>query len=135
MKRRNVERLIAEAEARRRDVERMVDRSEQRLVDRMDRENQASRTAVVTALSSIDERLRGMNEFRGTVQDQQRLFMPRIEAEKSEASMQARAASLESARTETQSKGIGQAALLAYMAIAVAIVGGLIAMVMQFLKH
>lgn len=37
--------------------------------------------AVRTALASLDKRLDGMNEFRATLADQARDFMPRSEAE------------------------------------------------------
>ncbi len=61
----------------RKHLERRIDDNDLRYEQRF----QSSERALVTALDSANKRLDAMNEVRGQLSDQARLFMPRLEFE------------------------------------------------------
>lgn len=63
--------------------------------------------AVLKAEEAANERFRGVNEFRQTLADQQRTFIPRKEAESLFVSLEDRITKLERARTGDAGQQIG----------------------------
>jgi hypothetical protein len=58
-------------------LERIIKENDRRYEERF----QAQEKAVTVGITALEDRLRGMNEFRGTLEDQARKFIPRSEAE------------------------------------------------------
>lgn len=62
---------------------------------------------VESALNALNKRFEGINELRGAMQDQQRSFMPRQEAEIQISALKEKIRQLEEANLKNASKGEG----------------------------
>lgn len=67
----------------------------------------AREEALTVAHAAVEKRLEGMNEFRSTLQDQQRTLIPRSEAEIRMNAQENRIAALEKALAEGRGKSEG----------------------------
>jgi uncharacterized protein YceH (UPF0502 family) len=79
----------------------------------------AAEKAVAKAETAADKRFESVNEFRETLSDQQRTFIPRTEAEMRMAALESRLATLDSRITERRGQVIGADRMWGY------IVGGI----------
>lgn len=88
--------------------------------------------AVTKAEVAAEKRFESVNEFRNTLSDQQRLLLPRLEAEtkfdfltKVIDGNTKEIANLRESRSQTEGKGIGNRELIAYVVAALSIIGAL----------
>ena len=75
----------------------------------------AADKAVDKALGDLEERLRGVNEFRAQMGDQQRTLMPRSEAEKENVALRERLDALRADLNRVIDRNSGQQALWGYL--------------------
>jgi len=94
----------------------------------------AAQRAVSKAESAVDKRLEGMNEFRGAVQDITATMMPRAEAENRIATLAKELGALAARIDRGEGRGSGLNASAVYIAMGVAILGGLLGIIAAIAK-
>ena len=67
----------------------------------------SAKEAILKAEAATEERFKGVNEFRNTLSDQQRTFIPRSEAELQNSNLNDRLHKLETRITTVEGKGTG----------------------------
>jgi hypothetical protein len=82
--------------------------------------------SVREALASINERLKMMNELRGTIDDQARTFMPRNEYNTAHNALVERVGDLSSRMDRSEGSGVGKAQLWGYLIAVVAALGTIV---------
>ncbi len=94
----------------------------------------SSKEAADKALSAIDKRLEGVNEFRGQMADQQRTYIPRQEVEIMFKNISERTAKNEEllSRIDASKKGSGET--WAYVIGAIGLLIGIITLIVKYGK-
>lgn len=101
------------------------------LKDYFDTRFDALDKAVTKQEDSNNEKFRNSNEFRSSLEDQQRTFMPRTEAEAINKTFTSRLEIMEAELNRIKAEKSGGSATIAYM---IAIVSTVIAIIMAFRK-
>lgn len=95
---------------------------------------QDDQRALSTALVATEKRFDSINEFRGTLSDQQRLFIPRAEADSEFRALRERLDGLTDRMNLAAGKGAGLKDGWAYLIAAVGLVGMIVSLILNLKK-
>jgi len=94
----------------------------------------AAKEAVTKAEIASEKRFESINEFRGTLADQQRTLMPRTEAEKDAETFRMGQDELRARLDRMEGQGLGKQSGVAWIVAAASLLGMLLALAAHFLK-
>ena len=94
-----------------------------------DREHVMTGVAITTATGALDKRLEGMNEFRGTLRDQQSTFLRREQYEAQAGAMLERVINLEKSNVKVEGRSLGQGTIVGLIVGAVTLVGTILGII------